>query len=67
MTAIIRWLDGLDAFHLTELPRPAEPPAGAPTGVADPDPGRRQRVAALAAAYHADAGRGVVATAWCRP
>ncbi|HET8657827.1 MAG TPA: DUF87 domain-containing protein, partial [Micromonosporaceae bacterium] len=67
MTAAARWLAGLDAFHLTELPRPAEPPADAPAGAADPDPGRRQRVAALAAAYHADAGNGVVAAAWCRP
>lgn len=62
-----RWLDWLDAFHLIELPRPAESPTDTPIGLTDPDPGRRQRVAALAAAYHADPDAAVVATAWCRP
>lgn len=55
-----RWLDDLPAFRVHELPRPG------PAGGADQARrhGRRQRTAALAAAYH---GGGAVGLAWCRP
>src|SRR5580704_16118316 len=60
-------LNGLDAYRVTQIPRRPEParPRQQPA-----DPGQAQRVAALAAAYHAGAdGRaaGAVAIGWLRP
>jgi DNA helicase HerA-like ATPase len=72
-------LNGLDAYRVTQIPRRPEParPRQQPA-----DPGQAQRVAALAAAYHAGAdgacadgagkdgqatGAGAVAIGWLRP
>jgi len=65
--AWLAWLDGLSAFRITQIPRRHD--AAAPdAGRRDvPDPGRPQRAAALAAAYHAGiSARGGVAFGWVR-
>jgi uncharacterized protein len=64
-------LDRLTAYRITEIPRrPDAEPAQAPGRQRD-DPGRTQRAAALAAAYHAgagagDHGAGALAFGWVR-
>jgi DNA helicase HerA-like ATPase len=55
-------LAGLGAYRITEIPRQADDAAGE-TRRTD-DPGRAQRIAALVAAYHADAGP--LAFGWIR-
>ena len=61
-------LNGLDAYRITQIPRRPRPRAGCRQPV---DPGRKPRIAALVAAYHAAlggaAGRGAVAFGWVRP
>jgi uncharacterized protein len=57
MTSAWRRLCGLEAYQITEIPRPDEGAA------ADRDPGRVQRAAALVAAYHAGQ---TVAFGWLR-
>jgi uncharacterized protein len=67
-------LNELDAYRITEIPRrldadTAQPSAGQPPPGQAADPGRTQRLAALIAAYHADAkgnGSGAVALGWVR-
>jgi hypothetical protein len=67
-------LNELDAYRITEIPRrpdadTAQPSAGQPSPGQAADPGRTQRLAALIAAYHADAtgnGSGAVALGWVR-
>jgi len=63
----------LPAYRITEIPRRGDGAAGGPRQPAESgDPGRPQRVAALAAAYHAGiadgagAGGGAVAFGWVR-
>ena len=60
-------LSALDAYRITEIPRPEPGPASAESD----DPGRTQRLAALVAAYHAGAevkgdGSGALAIGWVR-
>jgi DNA helicase HerA-like ATPase len=60
----------LDAYRITEIPRPDAGEADAPRDQ-PPDPGRAQRLAALIAAYHAGAGAksngpGALALGWVR-
>jgi uncharacterized protein len=64
-----RWglLDGLGAFRIKQIPRSHDPAAPDSGGHEAPDPGRTQRAAALAAAYHAGIqARGGVAFGWVR-
>ncbi|MEH1029539.1 ATP-binding protein [Micromonospora profundi] len=59
------WLDTMPAHRIVELPR-VPPQMDQVRG----DPGRRQRLAAVVAAYHAGAvsgGSGPVVVGWCRP
>src|SRR5262245_46960457 len=63
-------LGELDAYRITEIPRRPDPGPAQPPGESD-DAGRRQRLAALVAAYHAGAGvegsgSGALAIGWVR-
>jgi uncharacterized protein len=64
-------LSELDAYLITEIPRRPEADAARPAADEPDDTGRSQRLAALAAAYHAGAeatgrGPGSVAIGWLR-
>ncbi|MEV4481406.1 ATP-binding protein [Micromonospora coxensis] len=59
------WLDHATAYRIMELPR-----LPAPVEQARGDPGHRQRLAAVVAAYHAagaTGGGGRTVVGWCRP
>ncbi len=59
---------GCAAYRIIEIPRRPEPPQGGTTRPDQSDPGRAQRAAALAAAYHAGMAQpeGTVAFGWVR-
>ena len=63
-------LSELDAYRVTEIPRPADPASAQPPSEPD-DAGRTQRLAALVAAYHAGAeaegnGSAALVIGWVR-
>src|SRR5579863_5574144 len=51
-------LDGLDGYHITEIPRRPQTEQTAAPPDRSGDVGRTQRLAALVAAYHAGTGTG---------
>src|SRR5271165_6805672 len=62
-------LGGLGAYRIDEIPRRRDTSAREPGNRDETDPGRRQRVAALMAAYHAGVAgprEGTVAFGWVR-
>jgi uncharacterized protein len=62
-------LEWLEAYRIIEIPRQPDPGHAQPPAHQQEDPGRAQRVAALAAAYHAGAGtrsHGALAFGWVR-
>ncbi len=62
-------LDGLDAYHITEIPRRPQTEQTAAPPDRSGDAGRTQRLAALIAAYHAGVagpGSGALALGWVR-
>ena len=62
-------LDGLDAYHITEIPRRPQTEQTAAPPDRSGDVGRTQRLAALVAAYHAGVagpGSGALALGWVR-
>lgn len=71
MTSAWDALTGLDAYQVTEIPRPAEAETARSPRDEPGDAGRTQRVAALTAAYHAAAeakgnGSAALAIGWVR-